>query len=160
MGCPSPQHPTTASAPNPQGTYEALATGKKHHLSTDALGGFEVPEPQLGLYRFSNALPGSACRDAITGATVRFPMALYVPPVTSTAITPIALLTVPAAEDPAVTRMYNGRPQDGRAPHYLWTQAYKLFGYNADELQARGAVLTGLGLARGATRAGGRAADL
>lgn len=97
-----------------------------------------MDNPQLALYRFSNALPGSACRDAITGATVRFPMALYVPPVQSTAINPVSLLTVPAADDPTVARRYNGRPSDGRAPHFLWTHAYKLFGYDATELGVSG----------------------
>lgn len=103
-------------------------------LTTDPLGAFEVPSPQLALYHFSNALPGSACKDAITGATVRFPMTLYVPPVTSTVINPISLLTVPAADDASVTRLYNGRLSDGRAPHYLWTHVYKLFGYDANQM--------------------------
>ncbi|KAI8463993.1 MAG: hypothetical protein J3K34DRAFT_129482 [Monoraphidium minutum] len=117
-----------------KGTYEALLTGDRLELTTDGLGGFEVDNPQLALYRFSNALPGSACRDAITGAVVRFPMSLHVPPVPSTAINPVSLLTVPAAEDGTVARRYNGRPSDGRAPHFLWTHAFKLFDYDANEL--------------------------
>ncbi len=120
-----------------QGTYEALLTGDKLDLTTDGLGAFDVDEPQLAAYRFSPALPGSVCKDAVTGAVIRFPLALYVPPVKNTAITSVALLTVPAAADPTVTRLYGGKVTDGRAPPYLWTHAYKLFGYDADVLGVR-----------------------
>jgi len=137
---PSPTHsqpltltPHTSQTPT-QGTYEALLTGDKMDLVTDALGAFQVEEPQLAQYRFSAALPGSVCKDAVTGAIIRFPLSLYVPPVVSTAVTSVALLTVPAADDPSVAQMYDGKVTDGRAPHYLWTHAYKLFGYDANEL--------------------------
>ena len=122
--------------PPPQGTYEALLTGDRRDIATDALGAFNVSRPALALYTFSSALNGSACRDAITGVPVRFPMSLYVPPVATTVINPITLLTVPAASDPFVTKLYNGKPTDGRAPAFLWTQAYKLFDYDAEALGA------------------------
>jgi hypothetical protein len=126
--------PACLHSPPPKGTYEGLLTGDRRDITTDALGGFEVPNPALALYTFSPAINGSACRDAITNVPVRFPMSLYVPPVASTVINPIALLTVPAASDPFVTKLYNGKPTDGRAPAFLWTQAYKLFDYDADDL--------------------------
>jgi hypothetical protein len=117
-----------------QGTYEAVLTGDKLDLTTDNMGAFEVANPQLGLYRFSSALEGSQCTDAITGVTVRFPFSLYVPPVIATAINAISLLTVPVADDATVTALYKGKVTDGRAPQYLWTHAYKLFGYDATKL--------------------------
>lgn len=117
-----------------QGTFEALLTGDKLALTTESLGAFEVANPQLGEYRFSSGLEGSLCTDAVTGATVRFPMSLYVPRASSTAITAISLLTVPAADDSYVPALYNGTASDGRAPAYLWRHAYKLFGYDAGAL--------------------------
>lgn len=118
-----------------QGTYEALLTGDVLDLTTDALGAFVVKSPQLAQYTFSNALGGSMCKDAITGAIIRFPMSLRVPAVNSTVINPIALLTVPAADDPSVARRYNGQQSDGPAPPYLWAHAYKLLGYDATALK-------------------------
>ena len=55
-----------------------------------------MTDPQLALYRFSAALPGSACRDAVTGAAVRFPYVFALPQLSSAVANPIALLTVPA----------------------------------------------------------------
>ena len=135
----------------PQGTYEELLTGEKRVVTTDTLGEFGVPKPQLALYRFSSALEGSLCVDAITGATVRFPMSLYLPSTVSATITPVSLLTVPVANDPTVTSLYHGKVTDGRAPHYLWTHAYKLFGYDANSLAVRA-----WGVGRGRAAEGGR----
>jgi hypothetical protein len=125
----------------PQGAYEALLTGDKLNLTTNSLGAFSVATPQLAHYRFGSDLPGSLCKDAITNATIRFPMALFVPGINSTVINAIALLTVPVATDPAVTKLYSGKATDGRAPAYLWTQAYKLVGYDAADLNVSGALV-------------------
>jgi hypothetical protein len=38
----------------------------------------------------------------IAGVVITFPMQLYLPPLNTTSITAIALLTVPAANDPQV----------------------------------------------------------
>jgi hypothetical protein len=119
------------------GDYEALLTGERLDLTTDGLGGFEVRSPQLAQYRFARP-GGGECRDAVTGAPVRFPMTLYLPHVASTVINPLSLLTVPAAEDASVAALYGGSVTDGRAPGYLWTHAYKIFGYDATELGVRG----------------------
>jgi hypothetical protein len=140
MNAPATSNPRPSQPPplQPQGTYEELLTGDKKMLTSDTRGVFTVSKPQLALYRFSSALQGSLCTDAITGATVRFPLSLYLPSTVSTAITPVSLLTVPAADDPTVTALYHGKVTDGRAPHYLWTHAYKLFGYDANSLAVGG----------------------
>jgi len=126
-----------------KGTYETLSTGEKVELFTDSLGSFEVEKPQLAQYRFSGSIPGSVCRDAITGVTIRFPMTLFVPAVALTVINPISLLTVPAADDMTVAKLYRGRVSDGRAPPFLWTHAYKILGYDAGELEVSGWVVAG-----------------
>ena len=121
-----------------RGTYEALATSARVEVETDDVGVFSVDTaPGVGRLRFSASLPGSACRDGVTGAAVRFPFVVHLPPVASTAVTPIALLTVPAADDPAVARRHGGHAAAaGGAPPYLWAHAYALVGYNADALGA------------------------
>ncbi len=86
-------------------------------------------------------------QDAVTGVAISFPMTLYLPPIDTTVVNPIALLTVPAASDAAVTKAYNGKPSDGRAPAYLWTRAYALFGYDESKLGV------GWGRGPGCTRA-------
>lgn len=78
--------------------------------------------------------PAQCTQDAVTGTTIRLPMTLNIPAVPSTVVNSIALLTVPAAADGAVTKAYGGSASDGVAPAYLWTHVYKLFGYDAAAL--------------------------
>jgi hypothetical protein len=94
-----------------------------------------VTEPQLALYRFSAALPGSECHDAVTGARVRFPYVFALPQLSATVANPIALLTVPANRDAFVHQAFGGRVTDGRVPPYLWTHAYRVFGYEEERLE-------------------------
>lgn len=122
-----------------KGAYEALLTGDRADLATDGLGAFSVAGPRLARYYFSAALPGSVCKDAVTGVVVRLPMALYVPAVDSTVVNAIALLTVPAAADPTVAALYATTgtataAAAGRAPPHLWRHAYRLFGYDGPAL--------------------------
>jgi hypothetical protein len=60
--------------------------------------------------------------------TLTFPMTLALPKAPTTTVTAIALLTVPAATDPAIiTRAANMSD--------LWAAVYKLYGYNAQALK-------------------------
>ena len=111
-----------------------MSTGETQALTTDKLGVFSVVDPLVASYRFSSALPGSECTDAIIKAVVRFPMALYLPTANSTVINSIALLTVPAADDATVAKRYTAVSAQGRAQAYLWKFVYGMFGYDADAL--------------------------
>ena len=106
-----------------------MSTGETQALTTDKLGVFSVVDPLVASYRFSSALPGSECTDAIIKAVVRFPMALYLPTANSTVINSIALLTVPAADDATVAKRYTAVSAQGRAQAYLWKFVYGMFGY-------------------------------
>lgn len=124
-----------------QGTYTPLATGQAEGLVTDALGAFSVPRPQVARYHFGATAPGSACRDALTNATVRVPLVVYLPPLNSTVINAIALLTVPAMSDPTVAPRYP--KASGGVPTYLAGHVYGLFGYNETALGVRSALSAG-----------------
>jgi hypothetical protein len=131
-----------------QGTYEGLGTRSKLDLVTSPAGDFHVDSPQEASYTFS-ARPGGGCRDAVTNALLRFPFSLNLPAVNTTTVNAIALLTMPAAGDPAVAKAHDaGRAAGGHAPAYLWRRAYRLVGYDPDELGVRAG-----GAGRGRVRA-------
>lgn len=65
------------------------------------------------------------------GVVVTFPMHIYLPKVTTTTVTAISLLTVPAGNDPEVI----AKTADIKD---LWTAVYRLYGYDAGSLNVRG----------------------
>lgn len=121
------------------GSVEALETGARSEVTTDALGAFAVQAPALAHYRFAPAAAaagaqGGDCRDAVTGVSLRFPWSAYLPPAPSAVLTPLALLTVPAAGDASVAAAYNASASGGGAPPFLWSRVHGLFGYDDREL--------------------------
>lgn len=137
-GCASGERLTPLDPPCPrrmrQGTYTPLATGVAEDLTTDGLGAFSVTRPQAARYQFGGTLPGAACRDALTNATVRVPLVVYLPPLNSTVVNAIALLTVPALSDAAVAARY---PRANGLPTYLARHVYGMFGYSEAALGVR-----------------------
>lgn len=108
-----------------QGTYQPAVGGQQQEVATNSAGRFSVATPVLATYSFASSGPGS-CVDAVTEAPLAFHYTLMLPPLANATVTAIALLTVPARADAGALG------QTGAVPAELWTEAYGMFGHQAD----------------------------